>query len=86
VSRFIGLGGVFVMHDGLVLQHVMPRILKDCSSEEKIRNWVKYYALPTPSVAVGTIVNRSSFPVHLPNTGFVKVIIVVSKLILLEKY
>ncbi|GAB1862819.1 Ester hydrolase C11orf54-like protein [Camponotus japonicus] len=69
-STPVGLGGVFVMHDGLVQQHVMPRILKDCFSEENIRNWVKYYALPTPSVAVGTILNKSSYPVLLPNTKF----------------
>ncbi|GAB1862817.1 Ester hydrolase C11orf54-like protein [Camponotus japonicus] len=71
-STLVGLGGAFVIHDGLVQQHVMPLILKDCSSEEKIRNWVKYYALPTPSVAVGTIVNKSSFPVQLSNAGFIK--------------
>jgi len=86
VSRFIGLGGTFVMHDGLVKQHIIPRIWKECSSEEEIRNLVKYYAFPTPSVAVGTILNKSSFRIQFPDAGFVTVIIIVSKLILLEKY
>jgi len=86
VSRFIGLGGTFVVHDGQVQQHVMPDAFQDCFSEEKIRNWVKYHTLSTPLVAVGTIVNKSSFPVVLTNSKLQTVSINVSKLILLEKY
>ncbi|GAB1862818.1 Ester hydrolase C11orf54-like protein [Camponotus japonicus] len=70
-STLVGLGGTFVMHHGLVKQHIIPRIWKECSSEEEIRNLVKYYALPTPSVAVGTIVNKSSFRILFPDGGFV---------------
>ncbi|EFN73155.1 Ester hydrolase C11orf54-like protein [Camponotus floridanus] len=71
-STLVGLGGTFVVHNGLVRHHLMPDIgqisLENCSDESRIRNWVKTRILTTPLVAVGTIVNKSSFPVVLTNS------------------
>lgn len=87
MSRFAGLGGTFVVNNGIVQQHVMPNIWGTCFSEEEFRESLRCYAISTPLVAVGTIINKSSFPVLLPNTGLQTVINQCFKIdIIIERY
>lgn len=76
MSRFTGLGGIFVVNNGIVKLHVMPQFLEtDLTSNKMVHDWLQYHDVPTPLVAVGTIVNKSSCPVLIPSTGFQTVII-----------
>ncbi|KAM0730169.1 Ester hydrolase C11orf54 [Formica fusca] len=70
-SALVGLGGVFVVNNGIVKLHVTPQFLEtDLTSNKMVHDWLQYHEVPTPLVAVGTIVNKSSFPVLIPSTGF----------------
>lgn len=56
--KFLGLGGVFIMKAGKAKQHVM----RDFSStpintDEEVNNWLKFYDMSAPLIAVGTLVS-----------------------------
>ncbi|KAL0272610.1 UNVERIFIED_CONTAM: hypothetical protein PYX00_005514 [Menopon gallinae] len=56
-DKLIGLGGVFLVKEGKVLQHVMPDFSKDeIHTETQLNNWLKFYEMSAPLVAVGTLV------------------------------
>jgi len=63
---FAGLGGVFVVSEGKVKQHVMPDFSgPPLETEEQLNNWLKFYNMSTPLIALGTLV--SSDPVSFNN-------------------
>ncbi|KAK6625401.1 hypothetical protein RUM43_005698 [Polyplax serrata] len=58
-NKYIGLGGVFLIQKGKVKQHVMPDFSKqDINSEADLNNWLKFYEMDAPLIAVGTLINR----------------------------
>ncbi|XP_053985125.1 ester hydrolase C11orf54 homolog [Hylaeus anthracinus] len=56
--NFVGLGGTFLMRDGKVKQHIMPDFsTTPLKTEAQLNNWLHFYNMSTPLVAVGTFVN-----------------------------
>lgn len=54
----VGLGGAFLIKEGKVKQHVMRDFSKTpLENEEALNNWLKFYNMSAPLVAVGTLIN-----------------------------
>lgn len=61
-----GLGGAFLLATGKVKQHVMQDFSKiPINTEEELNNWLRFYNMSAPLVALGTFV--SSDPVSIIN-------------------
>uniref|UniRef100_A0A6B2EA11 DUF1907 domain-containing protein n=1 Tax=Phlebotomus kandelakii TaxID=1109342 RepID=A0A6B2EA11_9DIPT len=59
VDKDIGLGGAFLLKTGKAHQHVMQDFSKTpIYTEEELNNWLKFYNMPAPLVAVGTLVTN----------------------------
>ncbi|XP_019876653.2 ester hydrolase C11orf54 homolog [Aethina tumida] len=57
-DRLVGLGGAFVMKTGKAKQHVMPDFSKTpLKSDDDINNWLNFYTMSAPLIALGTLVN-----------------------------
>lgn len=60
------MGGMFEMKNGKVKQHVMPDFSDTpLNTEAQLNNWLRFYDMETPLVAVGTFVSAetvSEFP------------------------
>lgn len=53
------MGGVFVICQGLVNQHVMPDFSKTpIKTDEELNKWLKFYNMSAPLSAVGTFVTK----------------------------
>lgn len=66
ISINSGLGGTFMMKNGKVKQHVMPDFSDTpLNTETQLNNWLRFYDMQTPLIAVGTFVSAetvSKFP------------------------
>ncbi|CAH1170418.1 unnamed protein product [Phaedon cochleariae] len=57
-DKNVGMGGVFVLKEGKAKQHVMRDFSKTpIENEEQLNNWLKFYNMSAPLIAVGTLVN-----------------------------
>ncbi|XP_018574995.1 ester hydrolase C11orf54 homolog isoform X2 [Anoplophora glabripennis] len=57
-GKLVGLGGAFLIKEGKVKQHVMRDFSKTpLENEEDLNNWLKFYNMSAPLVALGTLVN-----------------------------
>ena len=60
-NNLVGLGGAFLMRDGKIKQHVMRDFsTTPLTTEAKLNNWLRFYNMSTPLVAVGTFVSSES--------------------------
>ncbi|XP_076234081.1 ester hydrolase C11orf54 homolog [Calliopsis andreniformis] len=60
-DNLVGLGGTFLMCDGKVKQHIMPDFsTTPLNTEAKLNNWLQFFNMSTPLVAVGTFVSSES--------------------------
>jgi hypothetical protein len=60
-DKLVGLGGMFEMKNGKVKQHVMPDFSDTpLTSEAKLNNWLRFYDMETPLIAVGTFVSAET--------------------------
>lgn len=52
----LGLGGVFLIKEGKVYQHVMPDFSKvPINSDDELKQWLKFYEMKAPIIALGTL-------------------------------
>ena len=60
-NNLVGLGGAFLMRDGKIKQHIMPDFsTTPLNTEAQLNNWLRFYNMSTPLVAVGTFVSSES--------------------------
>ncbi|XP_012525195.1 ester hydrolase C11orf54 homolog [Monomorium pharaonis] len=60
-NKLVGLGGMFEMKNGKVKQHIMPDFSDTpLTSEIHLNNWLRFYDMPTPLIAVGTFVSAET--------------------------
>ena len=60
-NNLVGLGGAFLMSDGKIKQHVMRDFsTTPLNTEAQLNNWLHFYNMSTPLVAVGTFVSSES--------------------------
>lgn len=60
-TETVGMGGVFVMKEGLARQHVMDQFSETpLHTEEDLNNWLKFFEMPAPLIALGTFVTDES--------------------------
>ncbi|XP_011268697.2 ester hydrolase C11orf54 homolog [Camponotus floridanus] len=60
-DNLVGLGGMFVMKNGKIKQHVMPNFFDTpLNTETQVINWLHFYDMETPLVAVGTFVSAET--------------------------
>lgn len=60
-EELVGLGGTFVLRQGKAKQHVMPDFSKTpLKTEEELNNWLKFYEMSAPLIAVGTLTTHES--------------------------
>ncbi|CAL7951188.1 unnamed protein product [Xylocopa violacea] len=60
-NNLIGLGGTFLMRDGKIKQHVMQDFsITPLNTEAQLNNWLRFYNMSTPLIAVGTFVSSES--------------------------
>lgn len=65
-----GIGGIFLLKNGKVHQHVMRDFSKTpIHTEEDVNNWLKFYEMPAELVAFGTFVT-GEFGLDLRLTHF----------------
>lgn len=56
-DQTVGVGGVFILKTGKAKQHVMDDFSKKpVTTEEELNNWLKFYDMSAPLIAVGTFV------------------------------
>lgn len=57
-EQTVGLGGAFLLVEGKVKQHVMTDFSKTpINTEEQLNNWLRFYNMSAPLVALGTFVS-----------------------------
>lgn len=57
-EQTVGLGGAFLLVEGKVKQHVMTDFSKTpINTEEQLDNWLRFYNMSAPLVALGTFVS-----------------------------
>ncbi|KAG5672001.1 hypothetical protein PVAND_002165 [Polypedilum vanderplanki] len=60
-NQLVAVGGAFVMRQGKAKQHVMDQFSKTpLNTEEELNNWLKFYNMPAPLVALGTFVSNEA--------------------------
>ncbi|KAK9497034.1 hypothetical protein O3M35_012824 [Rhynocoris fuscipes] len=58
-DKTIGLGGTFLLKGGKAKQHIMPEFSKvPLHSDNDLNEWLKFYEMSAPLVAVGTLVSK----------------------------
>ncbi|KAG8335030.1 hypothetical protein J6590_077970 [Homalodisca vitripennis] len=58
-SMFIGVGGTFLVNGSKVKQHIMADFTTTpLDTEEKVNNWLRFYSMNPPLVALGTFVTN----------------------------
>lgn len=56
-DKVVGLGGSFILKEGKAKQHVMPDFsATPLNSDEDVNNWLRFYNMSAPLIAVGTLV------------------------------
>ncbi|XP_076638189.1 ester hydrolase C11orf54 homolog [Colletes latitarsis] len=59
--ELVGLGGTFLMNNGKIKQHVMPDFsTTPINTLTQLNNWLHFYNMSTPLIAVGTFVSSES--------------------------
>lgn len=52
---------MFIMKNGKVKQHIMPKFSDTpLNSEAKLNEWLRFYDMKTPLIAVGTFVSAET--------------------------
>ncbi|XP_077275221.1 ester hydrolase C11orf54 homolog [Temnothorax americanus] len=60
-DKLVGLGGMFEMKNGKVKQHIMPDFSDaPLTTEAQLNNWLRFYEMETPLIAVGTFVSAET--------------------------
>ncbi|XP_029036643.1 ester hydrolase C11orf54 homolog [Osmia bicornis bicornis] len=60
-NNLVGLGGTFLMNDGKIKQHVMADFsATPLNTEAQLNNWLNFFNMSTPLIAVGTFVSSES--------------------------
>ncbi|XP_011636288.1 ester hydrolase C11orf54 homolog [Pogonomyrmex barbatus] len=60
-KKLVGLGGMFEVKNGKVKQHIMPDFSDTpLTSEAQLNNWLRFYDMETPLIAVGTFVSAET--------------------------
>ncbi|KAG5313612.1 CK054 hydrolase, partial [Acromyrmex insinuator] len=60
-DKLVGLGGMFEVRNGKVKQHIMPAFSDTpLTSETQLNNWLRFYDMKTPLIAVGTFVSAET--------------------------
>ncbi|XP_063974264.1 ester hydrolase C11orf54 homolog [Diachasmimorpha longicaudata] len=60
-DKLVGLGGTFLLKQGKVKQHVMRDFSAvPLTTENALNNWLKFYDMSAPLVAVGTFVSAET--------------------------
>ncbi|XP_003702672.1 ester hydrolase C11orf54 homolog [Megachile rotundata] len=60
-NDLVGLGGTFLMKDGKIKQHIMPDFsATPLNTEAQLNNWLNFFNMSTPLIAVGTFVSSES--------------------------
>ncbi|KAJ6633590.1 Ester hydrolase C11orf54 like [Pseudolycoriella hygida] len=60
-DKTIGLGGVFLLKNGKVKQHVMSEFSETpITTEEQLNSWMNYYEMPAPLINLGTLVTNEA--------------------------
>lgn len=60
-DKVVGLGGTFLLKEGIAKQHVMPDFSKTpITSDDGVNQWLKFYNMPAPLIAVGTMVTQET--------------------------
>ncbi|XP_015172505.1 PREDICTED: ester hydrolase C11orf54 homolog [Polistes dominula] len=60
-DKLVGLGGTFLINEGKVKQHVMPDFsTTPLDTLQQLDDWLKFYNMSTPLVAVGTFVSSET--------------------------
>ncbi|XP_011170595.1 ester hydrolase C11orf54 homolog [Solenopsis invicta] len=60
-NKLVGLGGMFEMKNGKVKQHIMPDFSDTpLTTEADLNNWLRFYDMETPLIAVGTFVSAET--------------------------
>ncbi|KAJ8679874.1 hypothetical protein QAD02_015661 [Eretmocerus hayati] len=60
-DHLVGLGGSFIMREGKAKQHVMPDFSENpLNSTEDLDNWLHFYDMSAPLIAVGTFVSAET--------------------------
>ncbi|OXU19862.1 hypothetical protein TSAR_003978 [Trichomalopsis sarcophagae] len=60
-DKLVGLGGSFVMKEGKAKQHIMPDFSeKPLNSVKELDDWLHYYDMSAPLIAVGTFVSAET--------------------------
>lgn len=61
ISLNLGLGGMFEVKNGKVKQHIMQDFSDTpLTSEAKLNDWLRFYDMETPLIAVGTFVSAET--------------------------
>lgn len=57
-DQAVGLGGTFLLKEGMAKQHIMPEFsTTPLNSDEDVENWLHFYNQSAPLIAVGTLVS-----------------------------
>lgn len=60
-DKIVGIGGAFVMKEGKAKQHVMDDFsTTPIHTDEDVNNWLKFFNMPAPLIAVGTFVTNEA--------------------------
>ncbi|XP_011867594.1 PREDICTED: ester hydrolase C11orf54 homolog [Vollenhovia emeryi] len=60
-DKLVGLGGMFEVKNGKVKQHIMPDFSDTpLTTEAQLNNWLHFYEMETPLIAVGTFVSAET--------------------------
>lgn len=60
-DKLVGLGGTFLLKEGKAKQHVMRDFSEtSLKTEEDLNNWLKFYNMSAPLIAVGTFVSAET--------------------------
>ncbi|KAF7271653.1 ester hydrolase C11orf54 homolog isoform X2 [Rhynchophorus ferrugineus] len=58
-SKLVGIGGAFLIKEGKAKQHVMRDFSKEpINDDEGVNNWLKFYEMSAPLIAVGTFTSN----------------------------
>ncbi|XP_035742224.1 ester hydrolase C11orf54 homolog [Vespa mandarinia] len=60
-NKLVGIGGTFLINKGKVKQHVMQDFsTKSLNNVQQLNDWLRFYNMSTPLVAVGTFVSSET--------------------------
>nr|CAD7571519.1 unnamed protein product [Timema californicum] len=58
-DKSVALGGTFLLKESKAKQHIMPEFSKvPLNSDEDVENWLRFYDMSAPLIAVGTLVSH----------------------------